>query len=197
MSPLPLSFFTALLEVDSPQSKKRRHADQGSSSREPTRRVSNRIASHDQNSASHPYKFEVVPKTSVPVIETLTGGRLIADSSVSCIAVLRAQLLAATSGHQQQQRAVPHGLPDIIPNGSPSSSTHSQVIDPAIANGTNGSGMMSNSAGESGGDEGDLKKGQKRELSTSKRAAQNRAAQVSPYFVCLYMKTIVVQSSLS
>ena len=40
--------------------------------------------------------------------------------------------------------------------------------------------MMSNSAGESGGDDNgsDGKKGGKRELSTSKRAAQNRAAQV-------------------
>lgn len=40
--------------------------------------------------------------------------------------------------------------------------------------------MMSTSAGESGGDDNgsDGKKGGKRELSTSKRAAQNRAAQV-------------------
>lgn len=39
---------------------------------------------------------------------------------------------------------------------------------------------MSTSAGESGGDDNgsDGKKGGKRELSTSKRAAQNRAAQV-------------------
>lgn len=48
-------------------------------------------------------------------------------------------------------------------------------IDPAIA----GSGMMNQSAGDSGadGNQSDGKKG-KRELSTSKRAAQNRAAQV-------------------
>lgn len=40
--------------------------------------------------------------------------------------------------------------------------------------------MMSTSAGESGGDDNgsDGKRGGKRELSTSKRAAQNRAAQV-------------------
>ena len=40
--------------------------------------------------------------------------------------------------------------------------------------------MMSNSPGESGGDENgsDGKKSGKRELSNSKRAAQNRAAQV-------------------
>lgn len=41
--------------------------------------------------------------------------------------------------------------------------------------------MMSTSAGDSGGDDNgsDSKRGGKRELSTSKRAAQNRAAQVS------------------
>lgn len=57
-----------------------------------------------------------------------------------------------------------------------SASPHDQNIDPAIA----GSGMMSTSAGESGGDDNgsDGKRGGKRELSTSKRAAQNRAAQV-------------------
>lgn len=38
--------------------------------------------------------------------------------------------------------------------------------------------MMSGSAGDSGGDDVD-RKGSKRELSQSKRAAQNRAAQVS------------------
>ena len=48
-------------------------------------------------------------------------------------------------------------------------------IDPAIA----GPGMMNTAGGDSGGDgnQSDGKKG-KRELSTSKRAAQNRAAQV-------------------
>ena len=53
---------------------------------------------------------------------------------------------------------------------------HDQNIDPAIA----GPGMISTSAGESGPDENgiDTKRGGKRELSTSKRAAQNRAAQV-------------------
>lgn len=53
---------------------------------------------------------------------------------------------------------------------------HDHNIDPAIA----GSGMVSAHAGESGvdGNQSDGKKG-KRELSTSKRAAQNRAAQVS------------------
>lgn len=59
---------------------------------------------------------------------------------------------------------------------SSSASPHDHNIDPAIA----GSGMISTSAGESGGDDNgsDGKKGGKRELSTSKRAAQNRAAQV-------------------
>ncbi|KAL8720407.1 MAG: hypothetical protein Q9225_002727 [Loekoesia sp. 1 TL-2023] len=51
---------------------------------------------------------------------------------------------------------------------------HDHNIDPAIA----GSGMMNVSTGEGGadGNQSDGKKG-KRELSTSKRAAQNRAAQ--------------------
>ncbi|CAO1598563.1 hypothetical protein XANCAGTX0491_002325 [Xanthoria calcicola] len=51
---------------------------------------------------------------------------------------------------------------------------HDQNIDPAIA----GPGIMNANTGDSGGDgnQSDSKKG-KRELSTSKRAAQNRAAQ--------------------
>ncbi|KAL8954079.1 MAG: hypothetical protein Q9222_000092 [Ikaeria aurantiellina] len=51
---------------------------------------------------------------------------------------------------------------------------HDRNIDPAIA----GSGVMGSTAGDSGadGNQSDSKKG-KRELSTSKRAAQNRAAQ--------------------
>ena len=53
---------------------------------------------------------------------------------------------------------------------------HSQNIDPAIA----GTGAPSASAGDGGQEDAnvDAKKGGKRELSTSKRAAQNRAAQV-------------------
>lgn len=63
---------------------------------------------------------------------------------------------------------------------SSSASPHDQNIDPAIA----GSGLtLSGTSAESGGDDnngyGSTKKGGKRELSTSKRAAQNRAAQVS------------------
>lgn len=55
----------------------------------------------------------------------------------------------------------------------PHNSVHN--LDPAIA----GSGMMNRNAGDSGADDNnsDGKKG-KRELSTSKRAAQNRQAQV-------------------
>ncbi|KAL9122053.1 MAG: hypothetical protein Q9187_001389 [Circinaria calcarea] len=58
---------------------------------------------------------------------------------------------------------------------SPASPQYAHNVDPAIGGGS----MMSHSAGESGGDENgsDGKKGSKRELSTSKRAAQNRAAQ--------------------
>ena len=56
---------------------------------------------------------------------------------------------------------------------------HDQNIDPAIA----GPGIMNANPGDSGGDgnQSDSKKG-KRELSTSKRAAQNRAAQVRLLF---------------
>ncbi|KAI9721015.1 MAG: hypothetical protein M1812_002494 [Candelaria pacifica] len=57
---------------------------------------------------------------------------------------------------------------------SSSASEHDHNIDPAIA----GSNVhMSTSDQNSGDDQGDDKKGGKRELSTSKRAAQNRAAQ--------------------
>ena len=60
---------------------------------------------------------------------------------------------------------------------SNSTSPHDHNIDPAIA----GAAMSMHASAESGGDEtmGEGgKKGGKRELSTSKRAAQNRAAQV-------------------
>jgi len=59
---------------------------------------------------------------------------------------------------------------------SASASPHDHNIDPAIA----GPGMHMTATPPSGGDEsplGDGKRGGKRELSTSKRAAQNRAAQ--------------------
>ena len=82
---------------------------------------------------------------------------------------LREHLLA-----QVQSPQIPPNLENLRPVNS--ASPHDRNIDPAIA----GPGMMSASAGESGGDDqgGDDRKGGKRELSTSKRAAQNRAAQV-------------------
>ena len=58
-----------------------------------------------------------------------------------------------------------------------SASPNDQNIDPAIA----GPVMDASPSNESGGEDnldGSAKKGGKRELSTSKRAAQNRAAQV-------------------
>ena len=69
-----------------------------------------------------------------------------------------------------------HAFEGVRGSSSPSSPLYAHNVDPAIG----GSGMMSHSAGESGGDDNgsDGKKGSKRELSTSKRAAQNRAAQV-------------------
>ncbi|MCJ1430979.1 hypothetical protein MMC27_000329 [Xylographa pallens] len=91
------------------------------------------------------------------------------DSNVTEQA-LREHLLAQVHSSPAQQRS--HALDDVRVH---SPTQRIQNIDPAIA----GSGMMSNSAGESGGDDNgsDGKKGGKRELSTSKRAAQNRAAQ--------------------
>jgi hypothetical protein len=65
-------------------------------------------------------------------------------------------------------------------NSSPTSPSDQGNNDPA----TGGSGVMSTSADSDGGGEngGDGRKGYgKRELSTSKRAAQNRAAQVSQH----------------
>lgn len=79
---------------------------------------------------------------------------------------LREHLLAAGAG----QPTVPQPLPHIPHSGSPQ-----HAIDPAIA----GSPYQTMSAGDAG--DGHLSegrgKGGRRELSTSKRAAQNRAAQ--------------------
>ncbi|KAL8694653.1 MAG: hypothetical protein Q9218_000748 [Villophora microphyllina] len=81
---------------------------------------------------------------------------------------LRERLLAqglhgSSNSHSPVQRIEPQ---------QPHSSVHN--LDPAIA----GSGMINRNAGDSGADDNnsDSKKG-KRELSTSKRAAQNRQAQ--------------------
>ena len=84
---------------------------------------------------------------------------------------LREHLLAAGAG--QPQVPVPV-TPSSQIHQAHSASPHSHAIDPAIA----GPGYTM-SAGDSGGD-GHLSEGRKgrRELSTSKRAAQNRAAQV-------------------
>lgn len=86
-----------------------------------------------------------------------------------CGSALREQLLAQVQNHQIPQSHRPEHQLSSAPN------PHNQNIDPAIAR----SGMMNPSTGDSGGDENgpDGRRG-KRELSTSKRAAQNRAAQV-------------------
>lgn len=81
---------------------------------------------------------------------------------------LREHLLAAQS-HTSGMVPPPEMRP------SASASPNENQIDPAIA----GTGYGIN-AGDSGGDDGaDGSRKGKRELSTSKRAAQNRAAQVS------------------
>jgi hypothetical protein len=83
---------------------------------------------------------------------------------------LREQLLAA----QVQNHLIPAHRPEHQLSTAGSPQHHN--IDPAIA----GTGIMNPGAGDSGGDDNgsDGRKGGKRELSTSKRAAQNRAAQV-------------------
>lgn len=80
-----------------------------------------------------------------------------------------------------------HAVPLKVDSLQPTSSVspQDQNIDPAIA----GSGIMGTSTGESGGDENgsDGKKIGKRALSTSKRAAQNRQAQVSVTFILIFV----------
>ena len=87
---------------------------------------------------------------------------------------LREQLLAQVQNHQLTPHRPEHQL-------STAASPHHHNIDPAIA----GTGVMNPGGGDSGGDDNgsDGRKGGKRELSTSKRAAQNRAAQVCHYQV--------------
>lgn len=82
---------------------------------------------------------------------------------------LREQLLAQVQNHHVPNHRPEHQL-------STAGSPHHHNIDPAIAT----TGIMNPSAGDSGGDDNgsDGRKGGKRELSTSKRAAQNRKAQV-------------------
>jgi hypothetical protein len=94
-----------------------------------------------------------------------------ADMIIARAPDLKAQLAAIIS---TQQHNAPHGYNDVP--ASSSASPHDHNIDPAIG----GSGRMMSTGGDSGGDEslGDGRKGGKRELSQSKRAAQNRAAQV-------------------
>ncbi|PQE22870.1 bZip transcription factor protein [Rutstroemia sp. NJR-2017a BBW] len=80
---------------------------------------------------------------------------------------LRSQLMTSIS-HSQPHNIQAHGYNNHDVQASSSASPHDHNIDPGL-----GGPMMS----ESGGDDGDGRKGGKRELSQSKRAAQNRAAQ--------------------
>lgn len=104
--------------------------------------------------------------------------REVADMSMWL--ALREQLLAQVQNHHLPHHRPEHQL-------SNTASSHHHNIDPAIA----GTGIMNPGAGDSGGDDGasDGRKGGKRELSTSKRAAQNRAAQVCRLYtvVCSFM----------
>lgn len=88
---------------------------------------------------------------------------------------------------------------------SGSHSPQDENIDPAIAGNSLDGNANANAntagSGESGGDdtqgEGSGKRGGKRELSTSKRAAQNRAAQVSLTLLCPRCMRYICKHSLS
>jgi len=89
-------------------------------------------------------------------------------------ALRAASAVQASNAMQNQPLAPAEGMQM---DHSESPQTHN--IDPAIAGQSYGM-----SAGDSGGDEVEGgKKGGKRELSQSKRAAQNRAAQVSSHVI--------------
>lgn len=95
-----------------------------------------------------------------------------ANNEMSADQDLRAQLAAVISN--PAHNGAPHGYSEVAPSSSASPHDH-QNIDPAI--GGPPGGMMSNSG--AGGEYDNMSggKGGKRELSQSKRAAQNRAAQ--------------------
>lgn len=96
--------------------------------------------------------------------------------------VLREQLLSQvnTSNNVRDQNEMQTSSP-----ASPN--------DNSLDHNMGGSGMMSASAGSDDGNDNDGRKGYgKRELSTSKRAAQNRAAQVSQHFALLQSQGTLV-----
>lgn len=120
---------------------------------------------------------------------------------------LRAQLAAVINNppnqhqSQQQQQQHPHHQPPpphLVHgyNDVASTSASPHNIDPAIAGAAHAHhalDMMGGSAGgDSGDDNGDGRKGGKRELSQSKRAAQNRAAQVR----CDHFHALATESRL-
>lgn len=95
---------------------------------------------------------------------------------------LREHLLAVSGGSQPQASALTH---DTLRAGPPSGGPDSN-IDPGLSGAqyaqmdvTQGDGSSANLSPNAD----DPRKG-RRELSTSKRAAQNRAAQVCPLFHC-------------
>lgn len=100
--------------------------------------------------------------------------------------VLREQLLSQvnTSNNVRDQNEMQTSSP---------ASPNDNCLDHTMG----GSGMMSASAGSDDGNDNDGRKGYgKRELSTSKRAAQNRAAQVSQHFALYqWQVTLVVAST--
>lgn len=96
-----------------------------------------------------------------------------------------------------QQQHLPHGYGDSAPNPA-----NPQNIDPAIAGQAHAHhaldmmGGGGSAGGDSGDDNGDGRKGAKRELSQSKRAAQNRAAQVCRISLCRWMRAVLAAVNL-
>ncbi|KAI9704497.1 MAG: hypothetical protein M1820_005571 [Bogoriella megaspora] len=99
---------------------------------------------------------------------------------------LREHLLAA-QGNPQSSPGQDGPHPEMRPSAS--TSPHEHQIDPAIS----GTPYM-NPPSESGGDDGiDGSRKGKRELSTSKRAAQNRAAQVNDSILSKLVKRLILK----
>ncbi|MCJ1339095.1 hypothetical protein MMC09_004384 [Bachmanniomyces sp. S44760] len=118
--------------------------------------------------------------TLAPAMQHVPQDNAAAEASLREHLLAQVHSSSGASHHQQQQQQQ-------LSQESPYHTHHQRAtsetppergvanLDPAIAG---SSGNVSMSAGESGGEEGsDGKRGGKRELSTSKRAAQNRAAQ--------------------
>lgn len=128
----------------------------------------------------------------------------LADILLSPATDLRAQLAAVINPpHHQNPPPPPSAHVYSDARASSSASPHEHSLDSTIGSGGPGRMMDTSGAGDSGGEDGG--KGGKRGLSQSKRAAQNRAAQVcrhlfnlSPqYFLARRLLSVVAQGCVS